>query len=262
MELVDSHCHVDFAPLGDDVDAVLDAARREGVRYFLCISVNMRDFPRVRAIAEANADVFCSVGVHPNERDEEEAATARLVAEARDPRVVAIGETGLDYFRSTGDLDWQRERFARHIAAAREANLPLVIHTRAAATDTLAMMRGEGAEEAGGVMHCFAEDWVVARKALDLGFYISFSGIVTFKSATDLQEVARKVPADRMLVETDAPYLAPVPHRGKTNQPAFVRHTAEFVAELRGETLESVAGTTTENFFRLFSRAGRLDASY
>lgn len=261
MELVDSHCHVDFAPLGDDVDAVLDAARREGVRYFLCISVNMRDFPRVRAIAESNADVFCSVGVHPNERDEDETATARLVDEARHPRVVAVGETGLDYFRSTGELDWQRERFSRHIAAARQANLPLVIHTRAAAADTLAMMREEGADEAGGVMHCFAEDWTVARKALDLGFYISFSGIVTFKSAADLQEVARKVPADRMLVETDAPYLAPVPHRGKTNQPAFVRHTASFVAELRGETLESVAETTTDNFFRLFTRAGRLGAS-
>lgn len=255
MELVDSHCHIDFPPLGDDVDGLLRAAGEQDVRHFLCVSVNWRDFPAVRALAETHAGVFASVGVHPNERDEAETPVEALVEAARHPRVVAIGETGLDYFRSEGDLDWQRDRFARHIDAARQASLPLIIHMRDAADDTIDMMRAHRADEAGGVMHCFAEDWPVARRALDLGFYISFSGIVTFKSARALQEVARKVPADRMLVETDSPYLAPVPNRGKTNQPAFVRHTAAFVAELRGETLDDVARVTTENFFRLFDRA-------
>ncbi len=255
MQLVDSHCHIDFAPLGDNVDAVVDAAVDNGVCHLLCVSVNMRDFPRVRAIAERHDNVFASVGVHPNERDEDEVGVDRLVREAAHARVVAIGETGLDYFRSEGELDWQRQRFERHIEAARTTALPLIIHTREAADDTLDMMKACGAGEAGGVMHCFAEDWSVAERALDLGFYISFSGIVTFKSASVLQDVARRVPADRMLVETDAPYLAPVPHRGRPNQPAWVRHTAEFVAELRGETPEAVAAATTGNFFRLFHKA-------
>jgi TatD DNase family protein len=255
MELVDSHCHIDFPPLGDDVDALLRAAREQDIRHLLCVSVNQRDFPRVLSLAATKPGVFASVGVHPNEGDEDEVSVEFLIEQSHHPRVIAIGETGLDYFRSAGDLTWQRDRFARHIEAARAASLPLIIHTRDAAEDTLAMMREHGADEAGGVMHCFAENWDVARRALDLGFYISFSGIVTFKSARVLQDVARKVPADRILVETDAPYLAPVPHRGKTNQPAFVRHTAEFVAALRGETLERLAEITTENFFRLFPKA-------
>ncbi len=255
MQLVDSHCHIDFAPLGEDLPRVVAAAAANEVGHLLCVSVNMRDYPRVRGIAEKYGNVFASVGVHPNERDEEEVSTARLVDEARHPRVVAIGETGLDYFRSEGDLDWQRQRFARHIDAAIAAGLPLIIHTRDAADDTLDMMRECNASDAGGVMHCFAENWEVARRALELGFFISFSGIVTFKSARELQEVARRVPRDRMLVETDAPYLAPVPHRGKTNQPAWVRHTAEFIADLRGESLEQVAEATTGNFFRLFAKA-------
>ncbi len=255
MDLVDSHCHIDFPPLGDDVDALLRAARDNDVHHWLCVCVNWRDFPAVLGMAERHRGVFASVGIHPNETDEAEVTVDDLVQASRHPRVVAIGETGLDYFRSEGDLDWQRARFRRHIAAAREASLPLIIHTREAADDTLRLMREEGADQVGGVMHCFAEDWAVAEQALELGFFLSFSGIVTFKSAKTLQDVARRAPADRILVETDAPYLAPVPHRGKTNQPAFVRHTAAFVAELRGESLEAVAKTTTENFFRLFQRA-------
>ncbi len=257
MDLVDSHCHIDFPPLGDDVDSLLRTADANDVRHLLCVSVNWRDFPAVLALAEAHRGVFASVGVHPNERDEAETPGETLVEAARHPRVVAIGETGLDYFRSDGDLRWQRERFARHIAAAQASGLPLIIHMRDAADDTIGMMREHGADATGGVMHCFAENWEVAKQALDLGFYISFSGIVTFKSAVELQEVARKAPADRILVETDSPYLAPVPFRGKTNQPAFVRHTAACVAELRGESLEHVAQVTTDNFFRLFKRARR-----
>ncbi|KAA3633221.1 MAG: TatD family deoxyribonuclease [Proteobacteria bacterium] len=255
MELVDSHCHIDFEPLGDNVETVLDAALRNDVAYLLCVSVNMRDYPRVRELAENHERVFASVGVHPNECDEAETSVDELVAHSTHRRVVAIGETGLDYFRSTGDLDWQRDRFSRHIEAARQSGLPLIIHTRDAAEDTLRMMRENRADDSGGVMHCFSEDWTVAKQALDLGFYISFSGIVTFKSALALREVAKKTPLDRILVETDAPYLAPVPHRGKTNQPAFVRHTAQFVAELRQEPLEEFAAASTRNFFQLFGKA-------
>lgn len=255
MVIVDSHCHIDFEPLGDNAEAVVREAHAHDVRYMLCVSVNMRDFPRVQGLAETHESVFASVGVHPNERDEPEASVGMLVEHSNHPRVIAIGETGLDYFRCEGDLEWQRERFARHFEAARLAELPLIIHTRDAADDTISMMRELSADRSGGVMHCFAENWTVARAALDLGFYISFSGIVTFKSARELQEVARKVPIDRMLVETDSPYLAPVPHRGKTNQPAFVVHTARFVAELRGESLEHIAEASTRNFFRLFSKA-------
>lgn len=257
MELVDSHCHIDFSPLGEDIDAVLRYARENSVSHLLCVSVNMRDFPKVRSVAESNPGVFASVGVHPNEQDEPETSVDVIIHEAKHPRVIAVGETGLDYFRSSGDLDWQRDRFVRHIEAARQVALPLIIHTRDAADDTLSMMNDHAARDIGGVMHCFAENWQVARRALDLGFYISFSGIVTFKSAHELKEVATKVPLDRMLVETDSPYLAPVPFRGKTNQPAYVRHTAEYIAELRGDTLENIFSATTDNFFNLFSKARR-----
>ncbi|HEY3554538.1 MAG TPA: TatD family hydrolase, partial [Casimicrobiaceae bacterium] len=193
-----------------------------------------------------------SVGVHPDYADVAEPSVAELVALSREPKVVAIGETGLDYYRLQGDLEWQRMRFRTHIRAAREAGRPLVVHTRAAADDTIALMREERADEAGGVMHCFTETWDVAAKALDLGFHISFSGIVTFKNATALQHVARRVPLERMLIETDSPYLAPVPHRGKRNEPAFVRHVAEAIGVLRGESVETIAQATSDNFFRLF----------
>jgi TatD DNase family protein len=199
--------------------------------------------------------------VHPNDRDRHEPGAQELVERAADPKVVAIGETGLDYYRSDGDLAWQRERFRTHIRAAGRCRKPLIIHTRAAKQDTIQIMREEGAGSAGGVMHCFTEDWPMAQRALDMGFYISFSGIITFKNAADLREVVKQVPLEQLLIETDAPYLAPVPHRGKSNQPRYVRHVAECVAELRGLTVEQVAELTRQNFYRCFPlAAGREQA--
>ena len=256
--LVDSHCHLDMldlAPFGGRIDAVLDAARACDVGHFLCVSINMEDYPAMLRIAETHEDVSASVGLHPNERGGHEPDIDELVHLARHSSVVAIGETGLDYYRSEGDLDWQRDRFRRHVIAAIQAGKPLIIHSRDAGEDTLTILAEEHGGEIGGVMHCFTGDWVMAQRAMELNFHISFSGIVTFRSAVELQEVARKMPLERMLVETDCPYLAPVPHRGKPNQPAYVRHTAECVAELRGESLGEIARATTENFFRLFSSA-------
>jgi TatD DNase family protein len=254
--LVDSHCHLDFPELRADSAAVMERMAANGITHALTISTTLATFPAVRDVAHEHANLWCSAGVHPDERrDEREVTFDDLVAMARDPKVVAIGETGLDYFRVEGDTEWQRERFRTHIRAARQARKPLVIHTRAAAEDTLRIMREEGAPEAGGVMHCFTETWEVAEAAMALGFHSSFSGIVTFKNAAALKEVARRVPLDRMLVETDSPYLAPVPHRGKTNEPAFVKHVAEEVARLRGIAFEEVARATTDNFFRLFRDA-------
>jgi len=249
---VDSHCHLDFPELSDDLPRVLEAMRENAVTHALCIGVEMDAWPAVHALATAHANLYASVGVHPDYADLEEPTVPLLVARSREAKVVAIGETGLDYFRLTGDLGWQRERFRTHIRAAREAGMPLVIHTRAAAADTIAIMREERAGEAGGVMHCFTETWDVAARALELGFHISFSGIVTFRNATELKEVARRVPLERMLIETDSPYLAPVPHRGKRNQPAWVRHVAEEIARLREVPLEAIARATSDNFFRLF----------
>jgi TatD DNase family protein len=256
MKLVDSHCHINLDPLGDRIPELLKNAGDNDVAFMLCVSVNLEDFPQVLDLARSHEHVFASVGVHPNEQDSEEPSTARLVELGLDPDVVAIGETGLDYFRSTGDLEWQKERFRRHIAAAQELGKPLIIHTREAPDDTIRILRDEDAESCGGVMHCFTENWDLAKQALDIGFYISMSGIVTFKNAATVQEVARKVPLDRLLVETDCPYLAPVPYRGKVNEPSYVRHTAEFIAELRNESLETIAEATTSNFFKLFHSAG------
>jgi TatD DNase family protein len=254
--LVDSHCHLDFPELQGDLAGVLSRMGDNGVGHALTISTTLETFAAVRRVADAGANLWCTAGVHPDEqRDGREVTVDELVAMASDDKVVAIGETGLDYYRLEGDLEWQRERFRTHIRAARRIGKPLVIHTRAAAEDTLRLMREEGAEEVGGVMHCFTERQDVAEAALAMGFHISFSGIVTFKNAVELKEVARHVPLDRMLVETDSPYLAPVPHRGKTNEPAFVRHVAEEVAKLRGISLDEVAASTTRNFFRLFSHA-------
>lgn len=234
---------------------VIARATDNDVGYFLCVSVNLEDYPQVNALAKSYKNVFASVGVHPNETEGRDPDETELTKMASDANVVAIGETGLDYFRSTGDLGWQHKRFRQHIRAAIKSSKPLIIHTRDAASDTIKIMKQEGADECGGVMHCFAEDWEVARQALDLGFYISFSGIVTFNSAKELKEVAKKVPEDRMLVETDSPYLAPAPHRGKTNEPAYVRHVAECIAELRDTSYEKIAELTTNNFFRLFPHA-------
>jgi len=261
VTLVDSHCHLNFQPLHAHLDTVLDNARDNGVGYMLCVSVTLESFPEVQAIAERHPHVFASVGVHPNERDGRDPTVDELIALASAPHIVAIGETGLDYYRTQdepgGDMDWQRERFRRHIRAARDVHKPLIVHTRSAADDTMRLMREERAHEAGGVMHCFTESWEVATQALDLGFHISLSGIVTFRNAEALRDVAKKIPAERLLIETDAPYLAPVPHRGKPNEPAFVRHVAQCVAELRGISFNALAEQTTQNFFNLFRSAAR-----
>jgi len=252
MPFVDSHCHINFPELAANIGDVLANMRGNEVVSALCVSVNLRDFPQVLALAEQHPHIYASVGVHPDYEDVEEPDIARLVALAQHPRVIAIGETGLDYFRLKGDLEWQRARFRKHIKAARETGKPLIIHTREAGADTLRIMSEEKAAEASGVMHCFTETWEVADAALEMGFYISFSGIVTFKNAKQLKEVAQRVPLERMLIETDAPYLAPVPHRGRPNQPAYVKHVAEEIAVLRGISLDEVGRKTTENFVRLF----------
>lgn len=255
--LVDSHCHLDFPDFTEHLPEYLARMDTNGVSYALCVAVNLEEFPKVLALAEGDDRLFATVGLHPDYTDSREPSEDDLIALADHPRVVAIGETGLDYYRLTGDLEWQRERFRTHIRAARRCGKPLIVHTRSAAEDTLNVMAEEVAGEAGGVMHCFTESLDVARRALDQGFYISFSGIVTFKNAKDLKEVARFVPLDRMLVETDAPYLAPMPHRGKRNEPAFVRHVAEEIARLKEVDYMDVARATTDNFFRLFRAAVR-----
>ncbi|HEV2979003.1 MAG TPA: TatD family hydrolase [Casimicrobiaceae bacterium] len=252
---VDSHCHLDFPELAADLPALLEAMAANQVTHALCISVNLPAMPTVVKLAADHAQLYASVGVHPDVEDTAEPDADELVRLAAQPKVVAIGETGLDYYRLKGDLSWQRTRFRTHIRAARSCRKPLVIHTRAAAEDTLAIMRDEGAGEVGGVMHCFTESWEVAAGALELGFYISFSGIVTFKNAQALKDVARRVPLERMLIETDSPYLAPVPFRGKTNQPAYVRYVAEEIARLRDVAVAEIAAATSENFFRLFGVA-------
>lgn len=252
MPFVDSHCHINFPELVVNMNDVLAQMHTNEVISALCVSVNLADFPQVLALAEQHPHIYASVGVHPDYEGVEEPDVACLVKLARHPKVIAIGETGLDYFRLKGDLQWQRTRFRTHIRAARESGKPLIIHTREAASDTLRIMEEENAAEARGVMHCFTETWEVAEVALAMGFYISFSGIVTFKNARQLKEVAQLVPLERILIETDAPYLAPVPHRGKLNQPAYVKHVAEEIALLRGISIDEVGRCTTENFSRLF----------
>lgn len=253
--LVDSHCHLDFPDLIENEADVLERMAENGVTHALCVSVKLETLPAVIGLAERHGNLFASVGVHPDNADCEEPDEARLLALAAHPKVVAIGETGLDYYWHKDAPEWQRARFRTHIRAARRCAKPLIIHTRNSAADTLRLMREEGADQAGGVMHCFTETREVAAGALDLGFHISFSGIVSFKNAEALRDVARFVPSDRLLVETDAPYLAPMPFRGKTNQPAYVRHVAQAVADARGESLASVAEATSRNFFRLFKDA-------
>jgi TatD DNase family protein len=251
--LVDSHCHLDFPDFEGKIESIRDEMRANGVSHALCISVNLAGFPKVLALAERYDNFFASVGVHPDHEDRAAIDENELLRLARHPKVVAIGETGLDYYRLSGDLEWQRERFRAHIRTARRCRKPLVIHTREAAADTLRILREEGGGEAGGVLHCFTESQETADAALELGFYISFSGIVTFKNAQALKQVARRVPLDRLLVETDSPYLAPVPFRGKTNEPALVRYVAEEIARLKSIPVEELAAATTGNFFRLFA---------
>ena len=252
---IDSHCHIDFPDLASHEADLMAAMAEASVTHALCVSVNLADFPRVLAVAERHANVFASVGVHPDYEDVEEPSVEQLVQLAAHPRVVAIGETGLDYFRLTGDLEWQRQRFRVHIRAAIASGKPLIIHTRSAAEDTLRIMQEEGAERIGGVMHCFTESQAVADAAIAMGFYISFSGIVTFRNAEALRQVARQIPLDRILIETDSPYLAPVPFRGKSNQPAYVPHVASMIADVRGISQQAVGEASSANFFRLFSAA-------
>lgn len=253
--LVDSHCHLNFPELAENIQSVRQLMLDEKIGHALCVSVTLDKFPEVLSLAEQYENFYASVGVHPDYEDIEEPTVEELVKLANHPKVVAIGETGLDYFRLKGDLEWQRERFRIHIRAAIIAGKPLIIHTRNAVDDTLRIMREEGIERVGGVLHCFTESMEMALAAIEMGFYISFSGIVTFKNALALKEVAKKVPLDRMLIETDSPYLAPVPFRGKTNQPAYVKYVGQEIANLRGISLEEVAEATTANFFKLFKHA-------
>lgn len=250
--LVDSHCHLDFPGLAERLPAVLEAMQSRSIVAALCIGVNLQDFHRVLAVAEQSPRLFATVGVHPEYTDTEEPDEARLLALAAHPKVVGIGETGLDYYWHKDRPEWQRDRFRTHIRAARRCGKPLIVHTRESAADTLQILREEGAAEVGGVMHCFTENWEIAQQALDLGFHLSFSGIVTFKNAAIVKDVATRCPIDRILVETDAPYLAPVPYRGKPNEPAYVHYVAEEIARLRQISLEQVASATTNNFARLF----------
>ena len=253
---IDSHCHLDFPEFQSRLPEVLSNMEKANVQNALCVSVDLPDFPKVLKLAEDHAHLYASVGVHPDYEDTPEPTVEFLVETAKHPKVIAIGETGLDYYRmgdrSYESMEWQRERFRTHIRAAIASQRPLIIHTRSASADTLRILKEEGASQVGGVMHCFTESLEVAKAAIEMGFFISFSGIVTFKSAKDLQETCRHVPLDKLLIETDSPYLAPVPHRGKTNEPAWVAQVGEFVAGLKGVSVEELAKRTTSNFYECF----------
>jgi len=250
--LVDSHCHFDLIK-DTTPETLIAAANAQGVNHFLCVSVDRNNIPTVLNIANQFNNVFASVGIHPNSSRDREPDVDTLCQLADNPKVIAIGETGLDYFHSQGDLTWQHERFRTHIRAAKQIRKPLIIHNREATKDTLRILQEENAEEVGGIMHCFVEDFDIAEQAMAMGFYISFSGIVTFKNAKIVHNTAKQMPLNKMLLETDAPFLAPVPYRGKTNQPAYVKYVAEFIAKLRNESLDTIAQTTTKNFFELFA---------
>ena len=256
---VDSHCHINFPELYQNIDSILSKMSSNKVTHALCVSVTLDKLQDIFKIANTYPHIFASVGVHPDYEDIEEPSVEKLCSLAKENKVIAIGETGLDYFRVQGDLTWQRDRFRKHIKAAIQSKLPLIIHTRNAAEDTLKIMREEGADRVGGVMHCFTESLDVAIEAIKLNFYISFSGIVTFKNASDLKEVAKAIPLDRMLIETDSPYLAPVPYRGKINDPSNVIHVAEEIAKLKNISLEEVGQVTSQNFFKLFSKCHLLN---
>ncbi|NOR68656.1 MAG: YchF/TatD family DNA exonuclease [Methylomarinum sp.] len=252
---IDSHCHldrIDLAPYQNDFSLFMKEAENSKIDHMLCIAIDLESYPAMSKLVENYPSISLSVGVHPNVKEGQDPSTEELIALGSNKKVIAIGETGLDYFRGEGDLEWQHQRFRNHIKAAKALNKPLIIHTREAGHDSLDLLADEGADQVGGIIHCFTEDWDYAVKALDLGFYISFSGIVTFKNAQAIKEVAKKVPADRFLIETDSPYLAPVPFRGKPNYPTYVRYVAEHLAELRGVTVEEIARLSTDNFNALF----------
>ena len=255
MKIIDSHCHIDRVDLdqfGGSMESMLAHAKDLSVEEFLCVCIDLEHFDDVFSLAKAYENIYASVGVHPTEQEGKDPSVDELLALANHDKIIAIGETGLDYFHIEKDTaDWQRDRFRRHIAASNQSGKPMIIHTRDAKEDTIELMQQEKAEQ--GVMHCFSEDWDTAKAAIDLGFYISFSGIITFKSAESLREVAKKVPADRLLVETDSPYLTPVPYRGRPNSPAYTYYVAEKLAEIRGTSINDIADTTTANFKKLFA---------
>lgn len=251
--LIDSHCHIPLLSEDMAVDDILNNAKENDISHMLCVAIDLEGSPNIIELAKQHEMVSASVGIHPNTELEKEASADEIIALANLDEVVGIGETGLDYFRSEGDLEWQRDRFRTHITVAKELKKPLIIHTREAKDDVIKILKEEGADSVGGVMHCFVEDWETAQAAMDLNFLISFSGIVTFKNAKELHEVAKQVPLGKMLVETDSPYLAPMPFRGKTNQPAYVRHVAEFVAKLKEVEFDEVAKQTTNNYNNLFN---------
>ncbi len=248
--LIDSHCHFNLSKVSPQ--DWIEEAKKNNVHKFLNVSVDIETFPEILTLAEQYEEVYASVGVHPNANSDDQTSVEDLIQLSQHPKVIAIGETGLDYYRSSGDLSWQFKRFRNHIQAAKETKKPLIIHCREAKEDVLKILKEENAKEIGGIMHCFVENWDIAQQVMDLGFLISFSGIVTFKTATDLQEVAQKVPANQYLIETDAPFLTPLPFRGKPNQPAYVKQIGEFIAVLRNESLNTVAQNTTQNFLNLF----------
>lgn len=253
--LIDSHCHldrIDLEPYQHDFSCFMKEAGNNQIEHMLCIAIDLESYPAMHDLVSGYSQISLTVGVHPNVQDGKDPSVDELVALGQEEKVIAIGETGLDYFRSKGDLDWQHQRFRKHITAAKILKKPLIIHTRESKQDTLRILEEKNTRDIGGVIHCFTEDWDFAEKALDLGFYISFSGIVTFNSAKEIKEVAKKVPADRFLIETDSPYLAPVPFRGKPNYPTYVRYVAEHIAELRNTSFQQIAQQSTENFKRLF----------
>jgi len=253
---VDSHCHLDrldLTPFKGEFASFMKETQMQQIQRMLCVSIDLESYSAMRRLVDGYDSVSVSVGVHPNEHTLKEPSVEELVSLAGDSKVAAIGETGLDYYRSSGNLDWQRERFRRHIQAAKITGKPLIIHTREARDDTIKVLMEEGADQVGGVFHCFTEDWETAQQILDLGFFISFSGIVTFRNARLIQDVAKMIPENRFLIETDSPYLAPIPFRGKPNYPFYVKHVAQFIAELRGISLGRVAELSSGNFYRLFS---------
>ncbi len=254
--LIDSHCHLDrldLNPYQNDFACFMAEVKNCQIEHLLCIAIDLEAYPAMLDLVADYPQISVSVGVHPNVRDGKEPSVEELITLGQADKVIAIGETGLDYFRSTGDLAWQHQRFKNHIHAAKALKKPLIIHTREAREDTLKLLATEGAAEVGGIIHCFTEDWAFAQQALDLNFYISFSGIVTFNNAKAIHEVAKKVPAERFLIETDSPYLAPAPFRGRPNYPTYVRYVAECIANLRETSVENIAAQSTENFYHLFN---------
>ncbi|HFD10911.1 MAG TPA: TatD family deoxyribonuclease [Crenotrichaceae bacterium] len=263
--MIDSHCHldrIDLAPYQNDLGQFMDHLSDEQISHLLCVSIDLDSLPAMWSLVKDFNNICISVGVHPNVKltVDQEPSVDDLINIAQHKRVVAIGETGLDYFRSEGDLSWQHQRMRTHIQAAKQLKLPIIIHTREAKDDTLKLLREEGADEVGGVIHCFTEDWEMACQAMDLGFYISFSGIVTFKNALSIQDVASRIEDEKFFIETDSPYLAPVPHRGKPNYPSYVKHVAEKIAELRDTSVEKVCESSTRNYHRLFTKVSEFAA--